>query len=94
MPTPLREMEAELGSVKDADGGSWPVLWFQCPRCNAHRCMVPYSPTGTEKPRGIHLVWKHVSGTTIEDITLSPSFLVVQPCGLHGWVRNGHWHGA
>jgi hypothetical protein len=98
MPTPLRDMEAELRSLADADGNSWPVLWFRCPKCKdtdmPHMNMIPHSLTGTEKPRGLGLVWQHVSGTTIDDITLNPSYRVVRPCGLHGWVCNGHWHEA
>lgn len=43
-------------------------------------------------------VWGHVSGSTIDDLTLSPSFLAYEPLPdggrrelCHGFVRSGRW---
>lgn len=36
-----------------------------------------------------HPVWQRQSGTTVADLTLSPSYLV--PELVHGWIREGQW---
>lgn len=80
--------------VSEAEG-----VIFECPRCtkgaghSAHaiRCWFADRnlPADLEpKPR-----WR-ASGTSIDDLTLTPSILLPGPdkdhCGWHGFVRNGH----
>jgi hypothetical protein len=64
-------------------------LWFHCPKCGQHRCMIPFSDAGSSDPESP--VWRRVSGSTVEDLTLEPSYLVVGLCGLHGFVRAGRF---
>lgn len=104
MSTPLRELDAYLTTMDWGGGISTPILLFECPnpRCaREHSQGMPYSdapahrlphPLGTgNQPDGSILLWQRTSGQTIDDITLSPSF-VVQSCdGLHGFIRNGRW---
>ena len=51
---------------------------------------------GTEVPpdvgvnrEGRPVRWTVVSGTGYDDLTLTPSILVDDPDGWHGWIRNG-----
>lgn len=85
-------LDAELRSTR-YDGGSMPSLWFYCPVCGDHYHVVHYRPEGGTDPKLGH-VWTHVSGSTLEDLTLSPSYLATCPrgeqtCRLHIFVKNG-----
>ena len=96
MKTPLRELGGEIRSVDLGDGVSRSAVWFTCPVCTGvvagHYHIVPFGPEATRVNGS--LVWKHESGTTIDDITLSPSYLVYTCNNLHGFVQNGHWVGC
>jgi hypothetical protein len=75
------------------------ILLFQCPLCpSGHMIAVPWMPPA------IHTsgcVWQK-TGSTIEDITISPSIncdvpgkdpetgeAIPSDCKFHGWVKNG-----
>lgn len=78
-----------VATVAEADG-----VLFACPVCTAanhpHAVICWFSGRGvpdTESPGPGR--WS-ASGTTIADLTLSPSVhLKGAPCGWHGWVKNG-----
>jgi len=56
MATPLRDMEAEISNIAQADNNKiWPVLWFRCPKCKDtelthHTCA--WSPTPRRERNG------------------------------------------
>jgi hypothetical protein len=92
----LKDLEGEIGKIRLSEGGELDCLWFLCPTCSQtdphpHSCMMAFSDTGGQRTSA-GPTWKKVSGSTVEDLTLSPSFLLKAPlCGLHGWVREGYW---
>lgn len=71
------------------------LLAFDCPcGCPCGIC-ISFTPAldGSVVPDGRH-PWQRVSGSTLEDITLSPSILIypspANGCkGWHGYVQNG-----
>lgn len=96
----LRDLNAELTTTDYGGGVRVQMLMFECPnpRCACdHWQGIPHSDEPfheiddpSDPTRKIKL-WQRVSGSTIDDITMTPSF-VVQSCdGLHGWIRNGEW---
>lgn len=96
MPT-LRELEGEIRTVKNADGSSVPWVWFNCPVCGEHLVGVPFSEDGQRVAygTGTSISWKREAGSTIDDLTLSPSILTRSgSCEVHGYVRDGHWVGC
>lgn len=99
MVRPLRELEGELTTTDFGAGVVLPCVLFVCPVCeDRHSHLIPYGPVsemvvvpdGPSKGRKV-LVWKHDSGDSIDDITLSPSYLVRGACNVHGFVRGGRW---
>jgi hypothetical protein len=66
-------------------------LRFQCPVCDTHGHLVPYV-TGTHHgplSNGANS-WANPSGSTVEDITLSPSYVCeIEGCRLHCFIRAG-----
>ena len=87
MPTtviPLSECEAEIGTVKGFDGK---MLWFYY---EGHHHGVPFHEQ-KRNHRRLGNVWQWVSGTTIHDLTLSPSYHVKapHPAALHAFIRDG-----
>lgn len=104
MSIPLRDLDAYLSIMDWGEGVKTSVLMFECPnpRCvRGHSQGMPYSdapfheiPDPRPQPAGgsrnIKL-WQRVSGTTIDDITMAPSFVVPSCDGLHGFARNGRW---
>lgn len=99
MDVPLRELEGYITTIDYGEGLVLPAVMFTCPVCTGavagHSHAVPYGPTAgrvrVPKDGREVLVWKHESGTTIDDITLSPSYLVYSCNNFHGFVRNGRW---
>jgi len=69
-------------------------IWFECPACDTgHYIRIAIEPSG--KIRDGEPVWKH-SGTTFEDLTITPSINCVpkgkkypKSCAFHGWIREG-----
>jgi hypothetical protein len=82
----------DVATLQEAGG-----IKFLCPKCfdanggpiGTHLIIVWFEgkpvPEGTYKadPR-----WG-VTGTSLHDLTLSPSINVIGGCGWHGWVKNG-----
>lgn len=98
MNTALRELGAELKTVDYGCGVRLPVLRFDCPdpACGMapHSHVMPYSDAGTEARHETGqtiLVWQRMSGSNVDDITLSPSFRVSGACEIHGHVVAGQW---
>lgn len=94
MAIPLKDLDAEIRNIR-YQGSEERVLtlWFKCPKPGCkHLCQVPFGESLFDLPDG-RPAWKRVSGSTIEDLTLHPSYhLPNEPCGLHGWIRDGAWH--
>lgn len=81
------------------------AVMFVCPVCPGphagHAHVIPYAdepfhelPDPRCRPGGISRaikVWQRVSGSTVDDITLAPSYLVPSCGGFHGYVRAGRW---
>jgi hypothetical protein len=68
------------------------AVGFSCPVCRggdaAHEIMIAFEGRLT-KQDGLGNTWL-VSGTSLDDLTLSPSIQVRSaPCQWHGFVRNG-----
>lgn len=96
---PLSAMPSSITTVDYGNGLKFDALLVEhCAPCalagKDHSHMIPFSIHGPSVvdngERGTIRVWRHVSGTTIDDITLAPSYLV-QGCGVHGFVRQGRW---
>jgi hypothetical protein len=98
-PVPLTDLDAFIFDA-NLGGTTYKVLWFLCPLpgCN-HGCGIPFSdrplhdvvtdPNADPPQLGIRKVWKRVSGRTVSDITLSPSYWLKSSCGLHVNVSTG-----
>lgn len=98
LSVPLTECRAEIRScdwgtpeAKQVTG----MLWFYW---QDHHYVIPFSETGNDiihmkdgKAVGKSLVWKRVSGSTIEDLTLAPSYFCKAPpeYKLHCFIRDG-----
>lgn len=110
---PLAQIDAEIWDLAQTYPELPPGvrgLWFMCPlpECG-HGCLMPFHDGPLVKiPRadgeGQHVIWHRDGGSTIADLTLSPSYLLsgqytdgagvvrkVPTCGLHGYVRDGQW---
>jgi len=92
-------LEAEIRTVNyGADREPVPALRFWCPICDDHAHYVPYESGVAQHgsfPNGQHR-WGNPSGSTLEDLTLAPSYLAQSPrydrgegCRLHIFVRDG-----
>ena len=70
------------------------VIRFVCPVCpSGHSIIVPWSPPS---PLKTGCLWTKVSGSTFEDLTLSPSIDCTKPfegvpatCRFHGFITDG-----
>ena len=96
MAIPLSDLDAKLvhtttdgsqdvDALADADG-----VMFDCPKCRDHKIGVLF----TAAPQGV--AWDPsrgkrwtAEGTSLQDLTLSPSILLLSGCQWHGFVRNG-----
>jgi hypothetical protein len=90
----LTELEPELlthgidvlrhvSALADAQG-----VWFCCPRCGNHQVMVWFRDRGVPEEAAPRARWQ-VDGTSLENLTLSPSINILSGCKWHGWVRGG-----
>jgi len=97
--TPLTDLDAQFVQLMDDNGLEHKPdakhahgLWLECPGCHNHRILVwfanPLSPPPVDETHSPPGRWTR-SGTTLGDLTLAPSILIIQPCGWHGWVRDG-----
>lgn len=87
-PIPLRNLDAEIRSVRIGVNGPRLDWLFWVYQGNQHG--MPFRPGGGQE-RGQN-VWDHVSGSTIDDLTLAPSYWCRAPEShqLHCFIRNGH----
>lgn len=92
MSRSLRELDGELTTINYGEGIVLSAVIFVCPTCaNRHSHLIPFSDEPFHEVQGKIKVWQRVKGSTIDDITLTPSYLVVS-CGcFHGYVRDGQW---
>lgn len=76
-------------------------LFIQCPKCTAageqyiHGVHVPFADRGAPDEAGPHsedgkpIRW-NVSGTSsLADLTITPSILIIGGCGWHGYITDG-----
>lgn len=77
-------------------------LWFLCPKCfvansgpvGTHACEVSFAGRGVLDHQGSHnkegkpVRW-NMSGTGLNDLTLTPSILLEGGCAWHGYITNG-----
>jgi hypothetical protein len=71
------------------------MVFFTCPLPDCeHLIGVPFSDEGGTRLDDGRPVWKRQSGSTTEDLTLTPSVHQIRPCGAHGFIRRGAWHGV
>lgn len=69
------------------------AVWMDCPRCGGHGgVVIPFADH--RRTIGGTLVWQRVAGSTVDDLTLAPSYHLQGHCGLHGFVRGGEWVAA
>lgn len=97
MSSPLSAFEASITRTNYGAGVVLDTLLLErCPACppeRRHAQVIPFSDAPCHKVRAGDrevLVWQRVSGSTVDDLTLAPSFLVPS-CSLHGFVRAGRW---
>jgi len=90
--TIMLEREIHVVTLGEAQG-----IRFQCPRCfstSGHYVGVSFEGRGvpdhlgSQGRNGKPSRWT-VSGTGIEDLSLSPSIDISESCGWHGFVTNG-----
>lgn len=84
--------------VRSADGTPVPrregvLLAFDCPKCGRegerHGGILCYlDPAMDGGPAVSSHNWQR-TGDSIDNLTLSPSILVLSGCGWHGFIRNG-----
>lgn len=81
--------------IFDKDGNQPPERFgvgvtFECPCGCPQRCYIPFTEPldGGPKLEIRHPTWE-CTGSTFEDLTLSPSIQRVGGCAWHGWVKNG-----
>jgi hypothetical protein len=92
MQKKLSDCKAEIRSCKWEEGVVTDTLWFSW---DDEWHIIPFRPEGghIDAPSGKKRnVWTHVSGTTIEDLTLAPSYSCTAPEShlLHCFIRNGN----
>lgn len=87
-PTPFRYEFHNVDSVAEAHG-----LWFDCPMCydtSGHGVLVGFAGRNPPKPLsrgsdGQPTKWE-VSGSSLDDLVLSPSIQLHGGCNWHGFV--------
>lgn len=97
----LADLHGEIITVDHGQGFKQLGVLFDCPACGTHSQFQPFGETHEvrTRPDGYPMnVWKREAGSTIADLTLSPSFLVAPsvscPVGVHGYIRAGRWEGC
>lgn len=90
------KLTEELGSYRtDASIGDCDGLCFLCPKCFSENhgpigthgiiCWKPHIPQTIRPTPGR---WPH-TGTSFNDLTLTPSIQITGSCSWHGFIRNG-----
>jgi len=106
MGQPLHNLDAELRHLVSNDGAHIGVtdlkdasgLLFLCPKCGTHSILVWFQNAGVpDSLRPGPDRWQ-ATGTSIDDLSLTPSINldtypthegVKHACDWHGWVLNG-----
>lgn len=88
----LSDCEARI-TDDDAYGHPFKLLWFDW---GGHQHAIPFDDVGSNlmvpnTDRVGLLVWKRVSGSTVQDLTLAPSYFCKspEPRRLHCFIRDG-----
>lgn len=79
--------------ASEIEGHTCQVLFFECPLCPQHLHAIHF---GTCVGTGV-MHWDHIGGSSVEDLTISPSYLARSPrggrsprkCRLHIYIRSG-----
>ncbi len=91
MTIKLVDLQAEIRTIKYGEERI-ETLFMLCPKpgCD-HEICIPFHPTLISLKD--LCVWTQKSGSTIDDLTLLPSYILTgsSSCGLHGYVRGGEW---
>lgn len=85
-----REYLVPVASLPEAHG-----IMFLCPLCfqnngggeGTHHVHMPFANRGVDPAKHQHQ-W-NAEGTGIEDLTTTPSYLIIGGCGWHGYLTNG-----
>lgn len=75
MNVPLRELEGEIRTVRVGDFRYRLALF----RFEGRQYGVPFSDAPFHEHPKAGKLWKRVSGSTVDDLTLSPSYWVKEP---------------
>lgn len=85
-----REYHVTVATLEEAQ-----AVAFLCPRCfPGHEVHVTFSGRGVGPEYGCHnkagnAVRWDVSGTGLDDLSTTPSILIEDGCGWHGYITNG-----
>jgi hypothetical protein len=93
-PDGIERSFRRVGTLAEADG-----IWFLCPKCyvenngpvGTHRCKIGFRGKATPGTYGCNkdgqpVLWDVVGGSGLDDLQLSPSYLIQGGCGWHGFV--------
>lgn len=95
----LADQDATITRTDYGDGVVVPVLLVEhcepCVRAGRpdHAHVIPFHDAASTRLRAGDRdvpVWQRTAGSSVADLTLSPSYLVPS-CGLHGHVVGGRW---
>jgi hypothetical protein len=100
----LTDLEATFRRIIDdrADQEDVPFaeaqgIRFLCPKCfeanggaaGTHSVLCWFADKGVPADKSPGPARWPATGTGVEDITLTPSVLLLGGCGWHGWIKNG-----
>lgn len=87
---PLIDHGGEVTSINFGDD-RYRCLLFRCPVCRDHHHVIPFEPGAADHRTDRHThVWANPAGSTVEDLTLRPSYLSTSSrCRVHVYVRGG-----
>lgn len=71
-------------------------IMFLCPLCyrnnggeeGTHHVQMPFAKRGVSFERHKHQ-WDVVGGTSYDDLSTNPSYLIIGGCGWHGYLTSG-----
>lgn len=98
----LRDLDPKLVrlAVDDEDGATYLKRVDTLPEAHAVKFLCPGCFAAAGGSQGVHVITIYFSGRTaqdgwrmsgsgLDDLTLSPSIYMQRGCGWHGFVRNG-----
>lgn len=91
------EVRYPVDGLAEAQG-----VWFLCPKCfkanggakGTHSCEVTFAGRGvadahgTHNDKGVPVRWA-VGGSNLDDLSTTPSILLIGGCEWHGYITNG-----